>query len=197
MGARSHGSHGHGSCRSFPTPRRTCCRLRLVVGGPELSMAKSAASCAWWDFDLPLLRKLSAELGIEVHRSEGLLQTLFRMGANVLAVDGDEEVMDLLGRRLALVSSKDYKAAQLHSEVDEAARCLTHEDEEVVAREQAAGKEHDNGLQSFVEEWRSKRGQVRQVAAKAVAKAGGRRAGRSGARALHPLRTCFQGLAPK
>lgn len=149
--------------------------VRLVGGGPELPMAKLAARCAWWDFDLPLLRKLSAELAIEVERSEGLLQTLFRMTANVLAIDDDEEVMDILGRRLALVSSKDYKAAKLLSDVGEAARCLTHEDEEVVRREQAAGKERDNGLQSFVEEWRGKREQVRQAAAKAAAKAGGRR----------------------
>lgn len=126
-------------------------------------MLSVAASMAWWDLDIGMLRKLAEFFQIPFAKNSGIMDMLYGMTSYVMKLAPDE-TMDVLERRPSAISSKDYRSMKILAEVDEATKCLNNEDEEVLKKEQQRGKNKESAFTSFVEEWRVRRERVRRDA---------------------------------
>ena len=152
--------------------------IRMVAVGGELSMSKLAASCAYWGLDNSVVRSLAAEYAMEVDESSSLLECCMHMTKQVMECS-DTDAMAYLAQRLSKKAHKDYKAMQILTEVDDAAACLDHTDEQVVKDEKEKAKSLKSDYTSFREEYKVKRREVRAKALpKAAAAAGGKGKGR-------------------
>ena len=144
----------------------------IAVGG-ELTMAKLAASMGYWALDNSQVRLLAKHNAMEVDDNTSMLDCLLHMSKSTMGCD-DADAMSYISKRLVRKAHKDYKSMQILADVDEAAACLDHTDEQVVKDEKEKGKAAKLDYTTFREEFRVKRKEVRAAGVAAPAKGKGR-----------------------
>lgn len=160
-------------CRRFPSAARELKpAVRMLLEGGERPLPALAAERAWWSFDLPLLRRIAGHLQIDIPRdnSGALLPTLAAMTMSVLQCDEDA-ALELLAQRIALLESFTERLDEL-LELDEASKCLTAEDEQVLQAEKQSMQHRQAAFNDFSKAYFAKKAERRSASSASARRPG-------------------------
>jgi hypothetical protein len=122
--------------------------IRGIVSSKEMSLAECVATCGWWDLDHPMLKKVAAQLHIDVEDESELLTILLVMTGHVLKCD-DGCAMRCIAHRLDKLPPQDSERMKILLEVDEAAQCLLEDEEQALQSEKKKNERKKDALHSF------------------------------------------------
>ena len=142
--------------------------LRMIVEGASTDLHVLAAEKAWWAMGVTLLTKIAQHLMVELPANARLFQVLLALTRHALECS-EARALELLALRMRKLD--DYASTmQELMQVDEAAKCLTVQDEKEfndTKKDVAATRQE---LQDFENEFAERRRAVRMAAAKAAPK---------------------------
>ena len=169
-------------------------QIRIIAFGAVVVLEVVVARAGWFLIDGATLKLLAALFKWALSTPDDDLRVLIDMTVKALNCT-PEEAMTFIAKRLAKVTSKEFKLAKTLLEIDEASKCLTAGDEEAMKEAQKKAKDTIRNHRAFKQRYKDKRRQMR-VAKQPAAKAKGKGRGK-GAPAVpkHPTPASFEMMA--
>ena len=121
---------------------------------------EAAARSAFWGLDINMLKRVAAHLQIDISDSHTLLDVLTTMIAACLHIE-ENDAMVHAAQRLNGWEAQDPESMDIIGNLDEAAACVSRDDEKYLKSTQASAKERRSDLLAFQQAYREKASTLR------------------------------------
>lgn len=123
--------------------------IRLCITSPEMPLAELAAKQCFWALDRTALRMIGDHLSISLNPSGDLFETLMAMVQGILGAS-EAECMAIVAKRLVQGSGQ-HDITEEFLQIDEAAKVLQQEDEQVLRHEQKQQHDEHRGCEGNIQ----------------------------------------------